>query len=115
MTPTGRGNVTIETFNPKDKQDAPPFNQWIYLDMGDYFTFGRILKYSPNGNDLDEYEWFKSSGDSYRDFQFCIQDMTTIEIPAGHFEEDIFSSDLLSDYSDSIKAWGNLPYNTEIL
>jgi len=104
----------MKYLNPE--HDTPPFEQWIFLDMGSYFTFGRILKISPNDEDAkSEYLSFDNDGDEYIEYQFYIQPMTSKDdYQLNYFYNDYhFESDLLSHFSDSINTWALLPYQTK--
>ena len=92
------------TFNTGDGN--PPFDTWLFLDLGRYLTFGRIKKRSPNDDDpRSEYDEFKNTDNyQYYDYQFFIQDMTTLDSVSDH--DDYFSEfDYLTVYSDSIESW----------
>jgi hypothetical protein len=67
----------MDKFDPK--QHTPPFNQWVFLDMGSYFTFGRILKQTPNEVVAgDDFKSLNGAELEFQDYQFFIQDMTTV-------------------------------------
>jgi hypothetical protein len=99
--------------------DTPPFDAWLFLEIGDYFTVGRITRLSPNDtHSLSEHESFCEHDDEFTDYQFYIQCMTTkneLNLNGIYRNPDcgFFDSDFLDFYSDSIKSWSLLPSNTE--
>jgi|DEB0MinimDraft_6_1074348.scaffolds.fasta_scaffold00723_8 hypothetical protein len=100
----------MKIFNPIF--DTPPFETWIYLDLGEIKTFGRILNCSPNDEDLkSEYESFKSGDDEFSEYQFYIQDMTTMfDHSLEYFEGGFCESECLNWFTDSIEAWAYMTY-----
>jgi hypothetical protein len=101
----------METISPK--HGTPPFNEWLFLDFGGYFTFGRILKQTPSEVTAgDDFKSFNDDGISYLRYKFFIQVMTTVHNKPNveDFEYGYCDTEFLSDHSDSIKSWAPLPY-----
>jgi len=104
--------------NPKD--DTPPFDVWLFLEIGDFFTVGRVTRLSPNDvGAMSEHDHFCESETEYLEYQFFIQCMTTkheLNLNAIYRNPDcgFFDSDFIDHYSDSIKSWSLLPAKVEV-
>jgi hypothetical protein len=98
------------------EDDTPPFNQWIFIDFGEYMTFGRILEISPNDEFCrSEFLSFDRGEDIYEEYQFYVQLMHTkneLDIVSIYNDENsgYFESDFSDYFSDSIKGWALKPY-----
>ncbi len=104
----------LDIKNPQD--DTPPFDQWIFIDFGEFMTFGRVLQISPNDESTrSEYADYKQGKDKYEDYQFYVQLMHTrkelsITNIYHNYHSGYFDSDFADYYSDSIEAWAVKPY-----
>ena len=100
--------------------DTPPFDTWLFLEIGDFFTVGRITRLSPNDiSPFSEFESLSLGENKYLEYQFYVQCMTTkheLNLNAIYRSVDhgFFDSDFIDYYSDSIKSWSLLPAKADL-